>query len=946
MTAQRLLERMLPFGQSAGARQAEMPPGTPESRRFWVLTCVGLRLRTEGGRQRFRLVNPHAGRDAAAMKPDSGFRSLPLRPFVGVWLALLGLWLLLPPPACAAAEPFDYFQNSWNVIGLADYNSGTRVSPQNELLLAGQSRLRLGCGPRATPLSRRQTKTLLEGWLPVILLGTEEDGVRYEFTLWATPLPTAKDWRAAFAWPTEGENFLNWIRVEATNPGASPREARVRLDRIGTNACTLANWSVLLEPGRRATTSFRVPFEPVADDDAFDREDAGRWLERTVQYWRDLLAKGARLEVPCEKSTQALRAAHVCQLIANDHGVLRGGEGFYDEFYIRDGGYQLMELEEAGLFDAAAKAVAAYLAAQRPDGRFETQSHQFDANGQALWTLWQYWKITGDRDWLRRAYPSMRRAAEWVRQARREAPASSPFAGLLPAAPADGEFLWDGKHHIVGYDLWNLRGLLCAADAARELGEEADARDLQTEADAYRSAIDGAARRTGLAHFPPSWEKAGTHWGNTETLWPTELFAVDDVRVTALLAEVRERHGGGFVEGTIRWTGQPGVIHPYLSAYTTMASLARGEHERFVEEYYWYLAHSTASHAFPEGIYFRRRQAWGDTIPHVTGAANFAFLLRHALVHERGNELHLLPGAPDGWLENGREIRVEDAPTHFGPVSLRTRGTARGVEIQWTSPRRSSPARVVLHLPQTRPPVDPPPGVTVELREAQKQRWDFPTVVALYRQQAGASAKAIPGLIPLPLGAPLEAAQCRRLDLAPLANTDPLTAPFGVFKPGNFLFTGLPTGAVHVGGVPFQILDPAQNQGRALVVLQGADASSPFPREVQLRVQAKGRALYFLGNVHGWGADDDGAGDWGAVAEYVIHYADGQTQTVPLINHRTADDWASPPDATDAAVGLRGDPWHLNVLGATLRPVAVDRIVFRDLGTPAAPVLVAVTLEE
>jgi len=35
--------------------------------------------------------------------------------------------------------------------------------------------------------------------------------------------------------------------------------------------------------------------------------------------------------------------------------VLHGGEGFYDEFYIRDGAYQMLELEEAGLIDAARK---------------------------------------------------------------------------------------------------------------------------------------------------------------------------------------------------------------------------------------------------------------------------------------------------------------------------------------------------------------------------------------------------------------------------------------------------------------------------------------------------------------------------------------------------------------------------------------------------------------
>jgi hypothetical protein len=648
-----------------------------------------------------------------------------------ILLALLGGSALA---ARSAEAPFDYFQNSWSVIGLKDYDDGTRISPENELLLANNARVRLCCGPHQTPLSRKQTKTLLEGWLPVVLLSTEQESVRYEFTLWATPLPTVKHWRAAFDWPTEGGNFLNWVQVKATNRGTNKTEARVVFDLVTTNTAVPTLWSLSLPPGRSAETCFRVPFTPITGT-AFDRENPKLWLGRTVSYWQDRMSKAVHVEVPCEKSTQALRAAHVCQLLASDHGVLHAGEGFYDEFYIRDAAYQVLELEEAGLLDPARKAVATYLKAQRADGRFETQAGQFDANGQALWVLWQFYKITGDRAWLKQAYPQMRRAADWTMRARREAPTGSPYEGLLPNAVADGEYLWDGKEHIVGYDLWNLRGLYCVADAAKALGEQADAARFKQELEAYRLAIDAASAKTGLAWFPPSWEKLGTHWGNTEVLWPTELYATGDARVGALLKEVRERHGGGFHEGTIRWTGlRDPVIHPYLSAYTTMDSLARGEHDQFVEEYYWYLLHSTATHAFPEGIHYERRFAWSDTIPHATGAANFAFLLRHALIHEQGEVLQLLLGAPDGWLENGKEIRIEKAPTHFGTMSLRLRGTSKGVEIKLDPPRRRPPARIVLHLPFSRPAVNAPEGVSIDYRPDQKVKWNYPAVIEAYQK--------------------------------------------------------------------------------------------------------------------------------------------------------------------------------------------------------------------
>ena len=862
---------------------------------------------------------------------------------VGALVLLLGL---LPAVGGAADEPFDYFRNAWNVIGLKDYATGTRVTPDNRLLLADGREVRLRFGQGLAALSRRHTKTLMDGWLPVILITAEDGPVRYDFTLWAAPLPTVKDWAKAFDWPAEGENYLNWIAVRATNTGAAEAEAKVAIEQTGRGATTGSKaWP--LSPGGSAEAAWSIPFAPTAGVSPSAGEDARLWLDRTAGYWRGVMAGAARIEVPCRKASQALLAAHVCQLIANDHGEVHGGEGFYDEFFIRDGAYQVMELEEAGLMDAARKAVELYLPRQRADGRFESQAGQLDANGQAVWVLWQFYQISGDKAWLEKVYPAMGRAAEWAAKARREAPADSPFAGLLPNAVADGEFLWDGKYHIVGYDLWNLRAVLCAAEAARALAKAEDEARWRKEADLYRGAIDAAWKRTGLPHFPPSWEKAGTHWGDTETLWPTALFGADDPRVVALIDEVRHRFGGGFVEGTIRWTGQADAIHPYMSAYTTMASLVRGEHEQVVEDFYWYLLHSTAAHAFPEGIFYKRRYAWGETIPHVTGASNYAILLRHMLVHEQGDELHLLKAAPDAWLGEGKEIRVERAPTHFGVLSMTVRGTAAGVEVTLDRPARRLPARIVLHLPKSRPPAGRLEGVEVRLRDDQRTRWDWPTVVGLYQKDHTPLIKPIPGLVPLPLAKDLPAEQCRMLDLSAAANTDPFTAPFGVPNPGKFLFTGMPVGVQTVGGVPFRIIDPARNDGRGLVVLHSPHAPKErtWPREVQVAVGQKGKRLYFLGNVHGYDPGDAGAGEWGAVAEYVIHYADGQRQVVPLIPGRTADDWAMAPEAEETCVGLRGDPWHLNVLGVALRDEAVEKIVFRDLDTPAAPLLAGITLE-
>jgi hypothetical protein len=647
--------------------------------------------------------------------------------------------MALPPHAALAAEePFDYFQNSWNVIGLKDYNDGTRITPANELLLAEGAKAQLRFGKELAPLSRKQTKTLLEGWMPVILLSAQDGAVRYDFTLWATPLTTVKDWRKAYDWPTEGENYLNWITVKVTNTGANQAEAKLAVEVTAgkTPRSEKHNQAWSLAPGKSVEDCVRIAFAPTSDQAAFDKEKPELWLKRTAEFWRGALAGAAKIEVPCRKACDTLLAAHVCQLIASDHGEIHAGEGFYDEFWLRDGAYQILQVEEAGMEVLARTGIEPFLKRQYPDGRFESQDNELDGNGQALWALWQYARINNDRAFLERAYPQMMLACRWTMKTRREAPADSPFAGLLPPAFADGELLYDRKHHIVGYDLWNLRGLLCTADVARTIGKTDDAKELLAEAEDYRKAIGAAVVRAGVDYFPPSWEKDGTFWGNTETLWPTELFATDDPRVAATIRQARTAHGGGFAEGTIHWVGEKEeAIHPYMSSYTTMASLARGEDEQVVEDFYWYLLHSTAAHAFPEVVFFKRQFALGDTIPHGTGASNYAFLLRHMLVHEKGDELHLLAAVPDWWLGDGQTIRVEKAPTHFGPMSLLIRGTASGVEVKLTPPTRNAPKRIVLHLPKSRPLTGELEGVEVVVRPDQKVRWDFPTVIKQYEAQ-------------------------------------------------------------------------------------------------------------------------------------------------------------------------------------------------------------------
>lgn len=648
----------------------------------------------------------------------------------------LGLVLGIIMPLAAWSQdavPFDYFENNWNVVGLKDYTRGARIGPDNTIYLdESQGPVKISFGSDLAALSREQGKTAYQGWMPVIQFDAADDAVTYSFTSWASPMPDAKDWQAAFNWPTEGENFTVWIQCKIHNTGSKPSRAKVLIEN-GVQQEGNQSLDQLIPPGMTVYSTARYAFFGCEDRDALNRADPDLWFKRTVDFWGDLIGSIAMIEVPDQKATEALKAAHVCQMIANDLGEVRGGEGFYDQFYIRDGAYQVMELEEAGMWEAARKSIELYLPRQLEDGRFESQEGQFDANGQAQWALWNYYKMSQDLEFLKRVFPAMEKAARWTVKTLEGTRNDPQFPGLLPAALADGECLWEGKNHIVGYDFWNLRGLLVTAEAARVLGEAGIAGELVEAADGYRSAIDKAMARNGLTYFPASWELEGTPWGNTETLWPYPIFEQTDNRVSALIGYLRNDLGGGYIEGTMQWLGTPDVIHPYLGAYTTMADLMLGNHEQVVADFYWYLLHSTAAHAFPEGIFYKSRTAWHHTIPHVTGACNYAIMLRHMLVHEDGNRLDLLKAIPDWWLDTGQHIRIERLPTWFGELGLDIIGKEEGVEVHLTGPIRNYPEEISLILPENRPLINKIPGVVVSYRKAQGTRWDFDGVLNSYR---------------------------------------------------------------------------------------------------------------------------------------------------------------------------------------------------------------------
>ncbi len=99
----------------------------------------------------------------------------------------------------------------------------------------------------------------------------------------------------------------------------------------------------------------------------------------------------------------------------------------------------------------------------------------------------------------------------------------------------------------------------------------------------------------------------------------------------------------------------------------------------------------------------------------------------------------------------------------------------------------------------------------------------------------------------------------------------------------------LPVGPRRLGGVDFEIIDPAKNGGLSCVMLAGKSSGRPFRSEAstgELNSPAAGNYLYLL---------HAGAYDLKPqVGEIVLTYADGSNQTIPVRGYTDAGNWWKP----------------------------------------------------
>lgn len=507
----------------------------------------------------------------------------------------------------------------------------------------------------------------------------------------------------------------------------------------------LVMYRAVLQPGEAQELVFKMPIAPLVQDSEqaqmVQAADFQHHLEKTVSTWEKLVGKKPSLCFPETKVQEYVLANTVFDLLAidklGDDYAMNVNKFQYHRFYPGNASNMIVALDYMGLAEIAEKCLLYARNAQQPDGRMENphapSAHRWENNGYVLWAWGRHYQLTRDRAFLAEVYPRVAAVVAWVKEKASE----DPLGLLPPVAIADDAMLTGVRQ--TGQNMWILIGLTNAIRMAEAMDKSEDIAAFRAVYESYRKAFDQALAvqlATSGNVITPGLEgsTAGNHWDNLLLLYPEPLFEPFDPRVTATIQASRATYQEGILSfiwphatakrDAADWpdtarTGLAGTkdgghvfqatpsLHYWQTPNNAQNALVRGTPEdqrAAVEDLYALLLHTTSTHA-PQEF---GTVPWGtrdcghhrlNVLPDGAASAKTIELLRNMILREHQNDLVLLSAVSPDWLRPGKVIETTDAPTNFGPVSLRLEAHADGFDLRIPRQFRNPPKRLVVRIP-------------------------------------------------------------------------------------------------------------------------------------------------------------------------------------------------------------------------------------------------------
>ncbi|MDO9352865.1 MAG: hypothetical protein Q7T55_04180 [Solirubrobacteraceae bacterium] len=487
----------------------------------------------------------------------------------------------------------------------------------------------------------------------------------------------------------------------------SARRVSAKLPGARTNGCTnsakqLAIALRLRVSPKSAIGHVVVPFLPLATNDprvgailAADVRATGLTMADAFRAQRNA---GSVISLP-EAAVQKALDASITNMMVPRYQLPDGqwvqtvNTAQYHSFWLRDAASISNALDLVGMHGLAAQNLAYYTTWQTPEGEFNSRIGQRDGHGQALWSLGQHVRLTGDVAFATGWLPSVVRALDWTAAAM----AASPQGILPPSDPGDNELL---AGLVTGDQLWAVAGLDAAVTIATVAGDRATQRRATQLRDTLRERVVALMRSTALGNRirPVLDQLGGYSWGELWAAWPyPSLSPTDPLVQSTMTASVSEQKEG------IGTYSAGAFLHTYTGFRVWQTQLRAGDQVQPLDGLYSTLTHLTSTGGGFE-TYLRpygKRDTSTNLAPHGWLASELTTLIHDLLVRDQDDELVLLGALPAAWLVPGAVTSAQRLETAQGSIDLRFEATETGGVLSWSLTPRARTPKMRWTLPTT-----------------------------------------------------------------------------------------------------------------------------------------------------------------------------------------------------------------------------------------------------
>lgn len=421
--------------------------------------------------------------------------------------------------------------------------------------------------------------------------------------------------------------------------------------------------------------------------------------------WQKSLEGLCQIDIPDEKFKFLYDVALRTFILHSPHEIYPGPYT-YKRFWFRDAAFILYAMLCVGFKARVKRTIDLFPSKQTHGGYFLSQEGEWDSNGEALWIMGKFCKMTNStipRAW----HKPIERAGRWIMHKLLKSEMQALHAGLFPSG-FSAEHLGPNDYYYWD-DFWGVAGLNAAGYLMRLCHDENTEQRFISAAQGLMRAIECSLlkvnQRLAQAVIPaaPYRRMDAGAIGSIVADYPLQLLPVNDKRIKNTSEFLMQYcfEGGGFFQDMTH-----SGINPYLTLHIAQVLLRSGDRKYF--DLIQVVADlSSVTGQWPEAVHpLTRGGCMGDG-QHVWASAEWVMMLRNCFVREEVVEgrLILCSGIPQVWIETKQKMSFGPARTVFGEISIVIEPAIDMIHVHWTAAWFDGAPQIEVCLPGFKPVV-------------------------------------------------------------------------------------------------------------------------------------------------------------------------------------------------------------------------------------------------